>query len=207
MSRRFIPTDMLRHNDFVSILRSLPAERVAQMGEIIGRLIEENPRQRVSLRVGPAYFLMHYLMSDLYTAIALYRTEPVPTRQNLAAEMDACLVRAGKKANGMMRRVMAFPGAFSVARRIVPGVMAMGNGRGFTVKPVDCGREGFGFDVTECPYRTLFAASGCPELGPIFCHFDEVESADLPGVQFRRCGTLCTGYEKCDFRYIKMNKD
>lgn len=203
MSWRFIPHDMLRHNDFRPILRSLPNERMEQISETVKRLIEENPQQRVNLSVGPAYFLMHYLMSDLYTALALYQTEPAAGQQKLLAEMDACLVRAGKKANRMMRCMMACPGAFSLARALVPKLMSKGNGRGFTVKAVDCGKDGFGFDVVECPYHRLFATNGCTELGPIFCHYDEVESADLPGLLFQRLGTLCTGYGKCDFRYMK----
>ena len=117
--------------------------------------------------------------------------------------MDVCLVRAGRKANRMMRHVMAFPGAFRLARALVPKIMAMGNGKGFTVTAVHCGKEGFGFNVTECPYHRLFASNGCPELGPIFCHFDEVESAELPGLLFQRRGTLCTGHSECDFRYMK----
>ncbi len=203
MGRRFISRDMLRHNDFLPILRSLPGERLEQINEMVNRLIEENPQQRVKLSAGPAYFLMHYLMSDLYTALALYQTEPAAGKKKLLIEMDAALVRAGKKANRMMRHIMTCPGTFSLARVLVPRVMAMGNGRGFAVKTVDCGRDGFGFDVTECPYCRLFAAGGCPELGPIFCHFDEVESADLPGLMFLRQGTLSTGSDQCDFRYMK----
>lgn len=201
MGRRFISRDMLRHNDFTPILRTLPGDRLKRIDESVRRLIEENPGQRANLSAGPAYFLMHYLMSDLYTAIALYRTETPGGQRKLLAEMDRCLVEAGRKANKMMRRVMAFPGAFRAVRALVPRVMAMGNGKGFAVKPVDCGKNGFGFDVTECPYHRLFAVNGCPELGPIFCHFDEVESADLPGLRFKRHGTLCTGHERCDFRY------
>ena len=203
MGWRFTHRDMLLHNDFSPVLRTLPNERLEQICEIIKQLIEENPRQRVNLSVGPAYFLMYYLMSDLYTALALYQTEPKTGRQDLLAEMDACLVQAGRQANRKMRRMMACPGAFWLSRALVPKVMAMGNGRGFTVKAMDCGTDGFGFDVTECPFHRLFTANGCPELGPIFCHFDEVESADLPELMFQRRGTLCTGHSKCDFRYRK----
>ena len=206
MGWRFIPRDMLRHNDFSPILRSLPGDRLEEIHAVVHRLIEENPRQRVNLSAGPAYFLMHYLMSDLYTALALYQTEPSSGQRKLLAEMDACLVQAGKKANRMMRRIMAFPGAFSLARIIVPKVMVMGNGRGFTVETVACCKDGFGFNVTECPYHHLFTLNGFPELGPIFCHFDEVESADLPGLLFLRQGTLCTGCDKCDFRYLKSER-
>ncbi|MCR5775292.1 MAG: L-2-amino-thiazoline-4-carboxylic acid hydrolase [Lachnospiraceae bacterium] len=206
MGWRFIPRDMLRHNDFLPILRSLPGDRLDKISETVQRLIEEHPDQRVNLSAGPAYFLMHYLMSDLYTALALYQTEPAAGQRKLLAKMDAVLQRAGKKANRKMRFMMVIPGTFSVARTLVPKVMVMGNGRGFMVRPVDCGKDGFGFDVTECPYFRLFAANGCPELGPIFCRFDEAESADLPGLVFLRQGTLCTGYDKCDFRYVKKDR-
>lgn len=140
MGWRFVSGDMLRHNDFRPILRSLPDERLERVDETVRRLIGENPGQRADLSAGPAYFLMHYLMSDLYAALALYQTELPAGRQALLAEMDACLVRAGQKANRMMRRMMAFPGAFSLARALAPKVMMMGNGRGFAVEAVDCGK-------------------------------------------------------------------
>ena len=69
MVRRFIPRDMLRHNDFTPILRTLPGDRLKRIDESVRRLIEENPGQRANLSAGPAYFLMHYLMSDLYTDV------------------------------------------------------------------------------------------------------------------------------------------
>ncbi|MBR1709692.1 MAG: L-2-amino-thiazoline-4-carboxylic acid hydrolase [Clostridia bacterium] len=206
MGWRFIARDMLRHNDFLPLLRSLPKERLDEIHTVVHLLIEKYPQQRTDLTAGPAYFLLHYLMSDLYTALALYQTEPAGSSQALLTKMDACLVQAGEKANKMMRHIMALPGSFSVVRALVPKVMVMGNGKGFTVTAVSCGRDGFGFDVTECPFHHLFATHGCPELGPIFCHFDEVESASLPGLQFLRQGTLCTGCDRCDFRYTRYRQ-
>ena len=50
MGWRFIPRDMLRHNDFSPLLRSLPSERLEQIKGIERCLIEENDK----LNFGPA---------------------------------------------------------------------------------------------------------------------------------------------------------
>lgn len=89
---------MLRHNDFTPILRTLPGDRLKRIDESVRRLIEENPGQRANLSAGPAYFLMHYLMSDLYTAIALYRTETPGGQKNSLLKWTGVLLRlAGKQ--------------------------------------------------------------------------------------------------------------
>ena len=45
---------------------------------------------------------------------------------------------------------------------------------------------------------------GCPELTKIFCANDDRFYGNLPGLEFRRTGTLGTGASRCDFN---MKKD
>ncbi|MEQ2471300.1 L-2-amino-thiazoline-4-carboxylic acid hydrolase [Laedolimicola intestinihominis] len=44
---------------------------------------------------------------------------------------------------------------------------------------------------------------GCPELTKIFCANDDRFYGNLPGLEFRRTGTLGTGASRCDFNMKK----
>lgn len=57
-------------------------------------------------------------------------------------------------------------------------------------------------DVIACPYCRHFTELGCPELTKIFCANDERCYGNLPGLEFKRNGTLGTGADRCDF-YLK----
>ena len=54
-------------------------------------------------------------------------------------------------------------------------------------------------DVTVCPYCRYLTELGCPELTRIFCENDERIYGNLPGIQFKRTGTMGKGAERCDF--------
>lgn len=203
-----MPEDMIRHSDFYQIYRGMNPDRQRRIRMQTGRLIEENPSCRLKITAGPLYFMMHYLMSDLYAALSIYLTglEDGEKKEEILIRLDERLVSAGEKMNRRVKRIMSLPGAFAVARRLVPGLMTMGNGRGFRVAPKDCGKNGFGFDVTECPYCRLFAEYGAEELGPVFCRFDDIVGSGIDGLVFVREGTLCRGDDKCDFRYLKKKR-
>ena len=172
---------------------------------MVGELIKGNPSYRLSLLTGPGYFMMHWLMSDLFASLAIYlvKKEEGESSEKLLNQIDECLTVTGKKINRVLRCLMKLPGTFTLARLVMPKAMTMANGHGFLVTPVDYGRSGFGFDVTECPYCRLYAQYGAPEIGPVLCRFDDTLGGGMDNLEFIRKGTLCRGDEKCDFRYRK----
>ena len=60
-------------------------------------------------------------------------------------------------------------------------------------------------DIVQCPYNSLFAELGTPEMTKIFCINDECTYGDIPGLDFIRHTTLGTGGDKCDF-YVRVQK-
>lgn len=209
MGFRYIPEDMIRHSDFYEWYRSFESATKEKIRQMVDSFIKENPTYRLSPLTGPGYFMMHWLMGDLYTSLAIYlvRKEEGESPEALLARIDADLTKAGKKMNRMMRRLMKLPGAFSLARLIMPKAMTMANGHGFQVTPVDYGKNGFGFDVTECPYCRLYAKYSAPDIGPVLCRFDDTLGGGMDNLDFIRNGTLCRGDEKCDFLYRKKQKE
>ena len=59
-------------------------------------------------------------------------------------------------------------------------------------------------DVVVCPYNKYFTELGCPELTKIFCANDNRCYGNLPGIEFKRSGTLGTGADRCDFYLRKL---
>ena len=61
----------------------------------------------------------------------------------------------------------------------------------------------FGLDYTECGVCKLCRDEGCPELAKYICSLDYM-LVEIMGVGLKRTMTLAEGYEKCDFRFIKL---
>lgn len=59
-------------------------------------------------------------------------------------------------------------------------------------------------DVTACPYCRYFTELGCFELTKVFCANDDRCYGSLPGLEFRRAGTLGRGADRCDFYMRKL---
>lgn len=59
-------------------------------------------------------------------------------------------------------------------------------------------------DVVVCPYVRYFTELGCPELTRIYCANDDRVYGHLPGLEFKRSGTLGTGAARCDFYLRKL---
>lgn len=208
MGYRYKPADMIRCSDFRGWYERFPEDTKDRISRMVDGLIKENPSYRLSPLTGPGYFMMHWLMSDLYTSLAIYlvRKDEGADPGELLARIDGCLTAAGRKMNRLMKKLMRLPGAFQAARLVMPWAMTLANGHGFQVKAVSCGRDAFGFDVSECPYCRLYSAYGAPEIGPVLCRFDDTLGGGIDGIEFVRNGTLCRGDEKCDFLYRKTGK-
>jgi hypothetical protein len=74
---------------------------------------------------------------------------------------------------------------------------------GFRFEEVRDPEAAFGFDVHECALVKYCRAQGAPEIVPILCRLDDLMAAQLRGLRLVRKGTIATGAERCDFRYVK----
>ena len=67
------------------------------------------------------------------------------------------------------------------------------------------------FECNECIYAKIFRLYEMEELGPMFCHADDINYGNLPNIKFTRNHTLCKDGQDCDFclqekyrwRYLK----
>lgn len=72
MGFRYTPADMIHRSDFVCVYQKASEKQKRRIRRIVQRLILENPSYRLPVYLGPGYLMMHWLMADLYTALAIF---------------------------------------------------------------------------------------------------------------------------------------
>jgi hypothetical protein len=63
--------------------------------------------------------------------------------------------------------------------------------------------DGFGFDITRCPFSDYLRPLGLGELCERAICDTDVRAAEARGVAFTRAGTLAGGSRRCDFRFSR----
>lgn len=138
-------------------------------------------------------------------AIYLEAKEAVPADQAYAIVEESAISNstdAGKK----LAKMMKIPGMRSLFLWVWdPMTKKMfGENSGFKNVFYPKEKDAYRMDIIACPYQRYFAELGCPELTQIFCANDERSYGNLPGLEFKRSGTLETGADKCDFYMRKL---
>ncbi|MBR6029507.1 MAG: L-2-amino-thiazoline-4-carboxylic acid hydrolase [Clostridia bacterium] len=140
----------------------------------------------------------HYI----FPAAAIYLTLcNATTRERAYAVIENTAIEHSSEVGRKLARLMKLPG---MKRFFVwvwhPMVKKLfGEDSGFRNVFYPKKKGEYRMDVTACPYCRYFTELGCPELTKIFCANDERCYGNLPGLAFRRTGTLGTGADRCDF--------
>lgn len=144
----------------------------------------------------------------IFPAAAFYLTIRETVGQERAFHiLEDAAVRGCEGIGKRLRKIMKIPG--------MPGLFVavwdpmtkkvFGSGNGFQNRFYPGKKGEYRMDILSCPYHRFFTELGCPELTRIFCENDERLYGNLPGLQFKRTGTLGKGAACCDF-YIRKTK-
>ena len=143
----------------------------------------------------------------IFPSAAIYLTlkEALDEKTAYAVIEDAAIRKttdAGKKIAGMMR----LPGMKGLFIRVWDPLTKkmFGSDSGFKNVFYPKKKGEYRMDIVACPYNRYFAELGCPELTRIFCENDNRTYGNLPGLEFKRSGTLGTGADRCDFYVRKL---
>ena len=145
----------------------------------------------------------HYI----FPAAAIYLTIcEVTSRESAYAVIENAAIRNSTKVGRKLAKLMKLPGMKSLFVWIwSPMVKKLfGPGSGFKNVFYPKKKGEYRMDVIACPYCRYFTELGCPELTKIFCANDERCYGNLPGLEFKRNGTLGTGANRCDFYLGKL---
>lgn len=194
MKKEYTAQSIICNSRFIGIWQNESDEFKAWTLNRVQELIRENPDHCTKVT------FTH--MRNLFTAIAIHEWD-----LNHGMSAEASINRLGKEMEVFMlpsrrtfQRLLSKRLIFALVGPLIPKLMTKANGKGFCSVPVKVA-NGFGFDTTECPFHDLMLKYGHPALGKRFCAIDEYMYGEIPHVRFERTGTLCRGYERCDFRF------
>lgn len=148
-------------------------------------------------------------LSNLLTALALYEYYQAQGKSkeeacDLVAEPMWAFVEKGA---GTYRTLFKIPGMMGLFGRLMPKMFEAGSGAGWHYDWGETSNQKIQFTCTSCIYAQIFATYGVPELGPMFCHADDINYGHLKNITFTRYHTLCKDGQPCDFLFTRDPKD
>lgn len=139
----------------------------------------------------------------VYPMCALYLTIADHCSRDEAFAIISTFMRETALRKGeALQKALKVPGAGRAFMRAfgILGAKLFGNDAGFEQKMYASTGSYLRMDILACPYLRHATAAGAPEIAPLFCANDDYVYGDLPGIAFRRTGTLANGADRCDFK-------
>lgn len=155
--------------------------------------------------------LRWHLAGYLLPGVAVYRTlrtlgHPAPLAARAVGD-----VLAGDTLPRRRRLQRAFHSRgsyelFAAAVRLLSPILFPAPGWRIVWREVS--RDRVAFDIDRCYYLATLTALDAAELTPHYCHGDDILYDGLsPYIGWARTGTLATGCDHCDFRYLHTRPD
>lgn len=143
----------------------------------------------------------------IFPSAAIYLTLKDAVGEETAySVVENAAMKGSLKTGEKLARLMRVPGMKSLFVRIWdPMTKKMfGPNRGFKNVFYPKKKGEFRMDIVDCPYFRYYSELGCPEITKISCGNDDRCYGNLPGLEFKRSGTLGTGADRCDFYLRKL---
>ena len=143
----------------------------------------------------------------IFPSAAIYLTLKEVDNQEQAYEIvENAAIEHSTETGRKIAKMMSIPGMKSLFIKIWNPLTKklFGPDSGFKNVFYQNKKGEYRMDVVACPYNKYFTELGCPELTKIFCANDNRCYGNLPGIEFKRSGTLGTGADRCDFYLRKL---
>ena len=200
MAKPFTAKSMMKDSRFSDYFKTCDEKKLQDIENRVEQLIRDE--QEFCVPISRPH------LCNLFSAMALYQSDLAEgidaetSQQKIVEVMETYLIPRKR----MFQRMAKMPGMFPLLRKLIPKMMMKGNGHGWDSVELDLGKNVCAFDTRQCIFATIFKKQGVPELGPCFCRIDDYLYSELPGIEFRRTGTVCRGDACCDFRFVKTKK-
>ena len=200
MAKPFTAKSMMKDSRFSDYFKTCDEKKLQDIENRVEQLIRDE--QEFCVPISRPH------LCNLFSALALYQSDLAEgidaerSQEKIVSVMETYLIPRKR----MFQRMAKMPGMFPLLRKLIPKMMMKGNGHGWDSVELDLGKNICAFDTRQCIFATIFKKQGVPELGPCFCRIDDYLYSELPGIEFRRTGTVCRGDACCDFRFVKKEK-
>lgn len=149
---------------------------------------------------------------SIYPAIAAFEamTEGGISREDASGLLYRLMHQRAAKAAVVLRGLLCIPGLYHLIPRLFSAMTKKhyGEKASFQAEWHNQEKGSMQFDMTACPYQTICAAHGCPDLVPAFCDADDVTYGHMhPRLCWQRTQTLGRGGSCCDFHLFIIPKE
>ena len=203
MGKKYIGKQMAESSRFIRFLETLGPEERKEVADRIDVYVKEN---EIYCDKGNYQHLC-----NIFTSMALYHT--LLGRSYAPEEAENVVFETMYRYMGDQRskfqKLSKKEWFWSLIKKIVPLGFKMGSGYGwkYTWHKKGEPKNIFRFECNSCIYQQLFKKYGLERFGPKFCHNDIIVYGELARTDFIRTGTLCRGADKCDFKFVRYEKD
>ena len=145
----------------------------------------------------------------IFPKIAVYRALRTAHPEDAMRIMEDATAEEGRENAARFGRVTSHAAGRALFMKVFKlGVKKLfGEKAGFRQENCREGKRSFCMDIVQCPYHAHCLQEGVPELGHVFCDSDDYNYGQLPGIRFRRSGTLARGNDRCDFHIEEISAD
>lgn len=198
--KAYEPQAMMKASRCARLSPTLDADVQAKALARMGELIDENRELEDAGN--------HGHLCNMFAALAVYEAlqeAGMPKGEAFDQVTKAMWEVVEATTAPAYRKVFSRPWAFNLIGKLLPKMFAKGSGTGweYVWHHESQGRDYLQFECVKCIYPGFFAKYGAPELGPAFCHADDINYGQIPGVEFRRQHTLCIDGQPCDFLFVR----
>lgn len=200
MSKEYEPLSMIKNSRFIKLFNCSDEKTrqdvIAQMNKYISEsnyADEKNYRHLCNIFSSMAFYYV-------FQKNGRSKEESLETVQNAMYEF---IMPQRKK----IERMFMFPGFIRIMKWFCPIIIAAKtNGTGWDITYPKCGKDEYAFNVNKCIYAQIFPLYHVKELGPVFCHVDDILYGDLPKISFEYTNTICRGGKICDYVFRKRKE-
>ena len=148
-------------------------------------------------------------LGNLFTGMALYEYHQAQghTKEEALDLTAQPMWNYVEKGAGTYRTLFKIPGMMRLFAKLLPGMFEGGSGVGWHYDWGEMSGQRIEFKCTSCIYAQICEKYGMQELGPIFCHADDINYGHLKNITFTRQHTLCKDGQPCDFLFTRDPKE
>lgn len=145
-------------------------------------------------------------LSNIFTSIAIYENLQIQhSREESFKILSHEMWTSVEKNSKMFKKISRIPFILKIMGILLPYLFNKGSGYGWKYKWHNdiSDNNQLKFECTQCIYQQIFKKYHMKELGPMFCHADDINYGHLDNITFIRRHTLCKDGKNCDFLFTR----
>lgn len=203
MKNIYTSKNLIKKSRFRIFFKTLSEKDQNDIKKRIDELIKENKEYTDKQNIAH--------LSNLLTSLAIYEvlSASLNSKEEALKQVSEAMWEYLENTTAKKyRKIFKKKGMLKLLGKLIPYYFTKGSGygRSYIFSPETSTDNYLKFECTKCIYAQIFAKYNARELGPVFCHCDEINYGHIEGISFKREHTLCTDGKPCDFLFIKEKK-